>query len=558
MIRTVFVFVAAILCVNLPADELILPDGPPAESTHPGISTILSLPDDQFVNPIAEGADPWVVRDPNVPRYLWCLSDGNRAISIHASEKLTSLGPKHVVWTAPQNGAWSREVWAPELHFLDGRWHVYFAASDGRNENHLAYVLRSQTDDPLGQYDLHGPFATGDGPDGKSPNIWAIDMTVLEHRHQRFAVWSGWDAPGTDRQFLYIAPMKSPTELAGPRVRLCPNNDFDWEFTEPLPNGRGLNEGPQVVRHKDRTFVLYSCGASWLPNYKLGMLELTGEDPLKPASWTKFPKPVFDGTDATYGVGHSCIVPSPDGSEWWHVFHAKRDREPGWRRAIFAQPMEFDPTGMPLLEKPVKAGVPLRRPSGEPTSRLRLPVNNSLSSFADLSSGSYYGHHQFMASKSEGLELGTPVIAPINDYRSGEKFVLHGNVPSNMSAEVTIEFLGGTDSRDAGLLFRMTGASIGYDAQRGYFAGLIPRTGLVILGRTDGSNWTEIARSAVTIDLTQLQRLRVTAVNDQLAVYHNDRLAITVTDNTWTLGTVGLRVVDTHARFSSLHVTSRP
>lgn len=516
----------------------------------------VSLSANEFVNPVAEGADPWVIRDPNSSRYLWSFSEGNRSIAIYVGEKLASPGTKHVVWTAPSDVAWSKEVWAPELHFLDGRWHIYFAASDGRNANHLAYVLKSKTEDPLGDYELHGPLATGDGSDGKSPNIWAIDMTVLQHQKQRFAIWSGWDAPGTDQQFLYIAPMKSPTELAGARIRLCANDDFDWELTEPLPHGRGLNEAPQVVQHNGRTFLLYSCGASWLPNYKLGMLELIGDDPMAPSSWKKFDEPVFQGTNTTYGVGHSCVVPSPDQTEWWHVFHAKRDREPGWARAVFVQPMKFGPKGMPQFGNPVKAAVPLRRPSGEPATELQLPWTKSLRSAADMSHGSYFGHHQFIATSDQGLELGVPTARPINDYRSGEKFVLHANVPRNMSAEVTIEFLSNTESRDAGLLFRTTGPSIGYDAQRGYFAGLIPKTGLVILGRTDGSGWTEISRSSTVMNLTEQHRLRVTAVGDQLMVHHNDRLAISVRDSTWESGTVGVRVVDTHARFSNLHITS--
>ena len=80
-----------------------------------------SVPDaDHFVNPIGEGADPWVIRDPNNDRYLWCFSDGNRGIAIHASRNLTSIGEKHVVWRAPESGPFSREVWAPELHFLKG------------------------------------------------------------------------------------------------------------------------------------------------------------------------------------------------------------------------------------------------------------------------------------------------------------------------------------------------------------------------------------------------------------------------------------------------------
>ncbi|RYD24761.1 MAG: glycosyl hydrolase family 43, partial [Verrucomicrobiaceae bacterium] len=209
-----------------------------------------------FVNPIAEGADPWVTRHGD--KYVWCFSEGNRGISVWLSDRLNSIGTRTVVWKAPETGPYSKEVWAPEMHFLDGKWFIYMAADDGNNANHLAYVLESKTADPLGPYEIHGPLATGDGADGKSPNIWAIDMTVLEHAGKRYAIWSGWDKPGTDKQFLYIAPMKNPYELAGPRVLLTDNDTYLWERTEEREGSRGLNEGPQILKHGDKTFITYS------------------------------------------------------------------------------------------------------------------------------------------------------------------------------------------------------------------------------------------------------------------------------------------------------------
>ncbi|QDU37390.1 Extracellular exo-alpha-(1-_5)-L-arabinofuranosidase precursor [Maioricimonas rarisocia] len=527
------------------------------DPTYAESGRVGSLPAGRFVNPIGEGADPWVVRDPNADRYLWCLSEGNRGISIHTSDSLTRLGTKHVVWRAPETGPCSREVWAPELHFLDGRWHVYFAASDGRNENHLAWVLRSQSENPLGPYELHGPLATGEGADRESPNVWAIDMTVLEHAGRRYAVWSGWDAPGTDRQYLYIAAMKSPTELSGRRVRICDNADYLWERVEPGPEHRGLNEAPQVLKREGRTFLLYSCGASWLPTYKLGLLELTGDDPLDPGAWTKHPEPVFAGTEETYGVGHSCFVRSPDGSEWWHVFHAKRDRRPGWRRAVFVQPMEFARDGFPQFGKPVRAGEPLRRPSGETPRDVKLPYRSSLKGDHLPPGWSYYGHHQFIDAARDGLHLGVVPEAPINEYRSGEKVVLDGMLPADLSIEVTIDFRGDGDARDAGILFRCSGSSVGYDAQRGYFAGLIPRTGLVILGRMDGETWTELARAPAEIDANRPQRLQVDVAGEQIDVLVDGERVLSRRDGMLSQGSVGLRVVDAHGVFSDVVMEER-
>ena len=505
-----------------------------------------SLKANEYVNPIGEGADPWVTLDPNSRRYLWCMSEGNRAIAIHTSDSVTSMGRKHIVWRAPDSGPVSQEVWAPELHYLDSRWHIYFAASDGKNENHLAYVLKSQTQDPLGNYELHGPFATGDGKDRNSPNVWAIDMTVLEHDGRRYALWSGWDKPGSDQQYLYIALMKSPTELAGPRVRICDNDDYLWERIEPHLDKRGLHEAPQVFQSHQQTAVVYSCGASWLPTYKLGLLELVGDDPLDPSSWRKRPKPVFNGAGSTFGTGHSCFVKSLDGREWWHVFHAKRDREQGWRRAVFAQSMRVGRKGFPLFGRPVQPGEILSKPSGDAV----LDSDFSLASFE------YFGHHQYFAMEGQSIRLGKVPDEPVNEYRSGEKVVFTGTVSSDFKAQVSIDFLNNGRSRDAGILFRTTGASVGYDAQRGYFAGLIPRTQLVILGRTDGSRWEELARAKTTLVAKDSQQLEVRMRDDRITVSHNGVQKIQHTDGTYARGAIGLRVVNTDALFSNLHINT--
>lgn len=317
-----------------------------------------------FTNPISHGADPWVIRDAANNRYLWCFAQGNQVV-VYAGTQLTKLGARHVVWKAPATGPYSKEIWAPELHAWGDRWVIYVAASDGQNVNHLSYALCSKSSDPLGDYELKGPLATGEGKDGDSPPLWAIDLTLCKHKNKTYAIWSGWPRPGADHQFLYIRRMNSATELVGPRVKICANDDYPWERTMPGAQGRGLNEGPQLLVFKDRTFLLYSCGASWLPSYRLGLLELIGDDPMLPSSWKKHPQPVFDSTADTWGVGHSSFVKSPDGSQWWHVYHAKQSREPGWPRDVMMQPFAFDRSGFPQFGQPIKRGLPQPLPAGQ-------------------------------------------------------------------------------------------------------------------------------------------------------------------------------------------------
>lgn len=316
-----------------------------------------------FVNPIAPGADPWVTFHDGF--YYWCVSENDLGVAVYRSEQLTQRGEKIVVWRAPERGPHSREVWAPELHRLDGKWYIYVAASNGKNENHRMIVLEAVGDEPTSEFRFKAELYTGDDFAMKRGNCWAIDGTILEHGGSRYMIWSGWEDE-RDEQWLYIARMENPWTLATPRVRLCANDDHLWERVGETRMGRGLNEGPQVLVRGGRVFVIYSASGSWEVSYKLGMLELSLDgDPVDPASWRKHAEPVFQATAETWGVGHCCFTQSPDGTEDWIVFHAKLETRPNWNRAVHVQRFSWDESGIPRFGEPIAAGQPMACPSGE-------------------------------------------------------------------------------------------------------------------------------------------------------------------------------------------------
>ncbi len=92
------------------------------------------------------GADPWVVRHDG--QFLLCGSNG--AIFLKRSPDLTTLGAgeTRVIHRAPESGPLSRELWAPELHRLRGRWYVYYAADDGDNATTAPPCWSAQTPTP--------------------------------------------------------------------------------------------------------------------------------------------------------------------------------------------------------------------------------------------------------------------------------------------------------------------------------------------------------------------------------------------------------------------------
>lgn len=316
-----------------------------------------------FTNPLYRGADPWIAQRDG--HYYLSQSGPGQSIIIWKSSSLTQRGQGNIVWQAPRWGWNCAQIWAPELHYLNGRWYIYYAASTGDNADHRMGVLESRTDDPQGPYLDRGMLYTGDDIAGRKNNRWAIDGTVLQIHSKLYFIWSGWEDQ-RDIQSLYIARMENPWTIASNRVKLCANDTYTWERVSESPRQRGLHEGPAALRRNGKIYLTYSCSGSWQASYKLGLLVADeNADPMDPASWTKLPRPVFAPTADVFGVGHCSFVTSPDGKEDWIVYHAKTEKREGWRREVRMQPFIWQADGLPEFGTPIPSGQPLPLPSGQ-------------------------------------------------------------------------------------------------------------------------------------------------------------------------------------------------
>jgi GH43 family beta-xylosidase len=331
-------------------------DPPPAQCT--------------FTNPLAAGADPWVVKQDGMYYYIQSINDG---IWVSKSATLTGVitAPPSKVW-APVQGqipdtAWNRtNVWAPELHYIAPHWYIYYAAgvSGPPFTSQHAGVLESNGADALGTYTDRGMLYTGDSLGTNQGNRWAIDLTTAQIGTQRYAVWSGWANNATTdktQQQLYIARMDTPIHIASNRVQIAAPVE-NWEKGTELP----LEEGPEFVQHGADVLIVYSAQESWLKDYQLGRLRLQSAtaDPMNPASWAKA-GPVFSGNAGVYGVGHASFTTSPDGTEDWIVYHSKTSTTPGWDRNIRMQKFTWSASGEPAFGDAVLPGTILTKPAGE-------------------------------------------------------------------------------------------------------------------------------------------------------------------------------------------------
>lgn len=313
-----------------------------------------------FMNPIVEsGADPWVIQWQG--EYLYCYSRNNQ-IWVKRAARLTEIGEGRgvSVWSPPSGQPYSKELWAPELHYLQGHWYLYVAADDGDNFNHRMYVLEGTTQDPQDPFVLKGKISD-------DTDRWAIDGTVLETENGLlYFIWSGWEGTENVQQNLYIAKMSDPWTISGRRVCIS-RPELPWER-----NGRPLiNEGPEVLKRQNRVFIIYSASGSWTDDYCLGLLELQGSEVLNPDSWVKTPEPVFSKTDRVFGPGHASFVRSPDGTENWIVYHSAKSSGAGWDRKVNTQKFFWRADGMPDFKTPIPPGIPMPLPSENTDSGAR-------------------------------------------------------------------------------------------------------------------------------------------------------------------------------------------
>ena len=314
-----------------------------------------------FQNPLLpSGPDPFVAQKDGYYYYLHTLND---RLAIWRTPTMSGLGsaPSTVVWTPSANGAASGNLWAPELYFLDGKWYLYYTA--GPNGSNLGlqrtWVLENANADPtVGAWTDKGRIYN------PTEDFWAIDATILEQNGNRYLLWSGHN--GIDGvQRIYISRMSNPWTLTGPRVELS-RPQYAWENVGPP----FVNEGPEIIKHDNKTFLVYSASFCATDDYALGLLTASSTaDPMLLSSWTKSTTPVFSQRPASraYATGHNGFFRSKDGQEDWIIYHANSNPGEGCvdKRNPRMQKFTWNPNGSPNFGVPVPINTDILKPSGE-------------------------------------------------------------------------------------------------------------------------------------------------------------------------------------------------
>ena len=318
----------------------------------------------EFANPlVSQRADPHVVLHTDGYYYYTATVPEYDRIELRRARTLDELGraDAKVIWRKHAKGEMGSHIWAPELHFIDGKWFIYFTAGPAEDKWAIRlYVLEGSAANPMeGTWTERGQLKT-------AWESFTLDATTFSHAGQRYLVWTQRRAekelPATN---IYIARMDTPTSINSAPVRLS-TPEHKWEKVKFL-----VNEAPAVLVKNGKVFITYSASATDA-SYSMGLLTADANaDLLDVASWRKSAEPVFFSSAANgqFGPGHNSFTTTPDGKTDVLVYHGRNFRDikgdPLYdpHRATRAQAIAWRADGTPDFGVPVadKAGVKPRK-----------------------------------------------------------------------------------------------------------------------------------------------------------------------------------------------------
>lgn len=274
----------------------------------------------EWTNPIVpQRADPHVTLQPGGMYYLAATVPEYDRIELRRAPTLAGLSTAEpvVIWRKHDSGPMSVFIWAPEFHRIDGKWYVYFAATNGGDIGSLRmYVLENSSPDPFeGKWTEKGQIQT-------NWESFSLDATTFEHRGRRYLVWAQSDPKIPANSNLYIARMNTPWSIVGEQAMIA-TPDLPWErighavvegaavITDETPNSIVLNIDPAVFVDDDGQDYLFwgSWNAGRWVKLKDNMIELEGEVH-DIAAHNFFESPWIHKKDGVYYLTYAAHYPS--------------------------------------------------------------------------------------------------------------------------------------------------------------------------------------------------------------------------------------------------------
>jgi beta-xylosidase len=265
-----------------------------------------------YRNPVIQDnlADPAVIFHEGT-YYLYATGevDGDNGYRAYSSKDLVRWQRGPVVFRPGPRHVWAPDIWRdPE----SGRFFLYYTVNKT--------VGVADADGPLGPFTIRRQLFDE-----------AIDAHLFRDDDGRLYLYYV-QLPGFR---IKVQPMANPIEPLGqPQVMLQPLSD--WETRD-----GHVTEGPWMIKHQNRYYLLYSGSGANTPDYAVGYA--TADSPLGPFVRAEH-NPILQRGPGLFGPGHGCAIRDSAG-QWWFVYHQKDTDRRAWDRFVCLDRLHFDEQG---------------------------------------------------------------------------------------------------------------------------------------------------------------------------------------------------------------------
>lgn len=310
---------------------------------------------------ILKGSDGYYYFTASYPMYGGNDKEGYDRIILRRSKTIEGLADAEeiVIWDESESDTAHRFIWAPEIHEINGKWYVYFAASGQANNvwDINCHVIACEGTDPYtDNWVDKGKFQAASG-DTVSFTGFSLDMTYFESEGQGYVSWA--QSVGQSNVYIATVDKNEPWKTTSPAMLLT-KPEYYWERVS-IP----VNEGPAVMIHGGKIFLAFSASATG-PEYCIGLMYAdVGADLMNIDSWTKVSEPLLTSEDliGEYGPGHNSFVQNENG-DWVFVYHSRSEEcytgkcgygneDPLYDpcRSARVRIVKWDANGMPILNQ---------------------------------------------------------------------------------------------------------------------------------------------------------------------------------------------------------------
>ncbi|KAI0125045.1 glycosyl hydrolase family 43 protein [Xylariales sp. AK1849] len=305
-----------------------------------------------WTNPIRDpgGSDPFMVYTGG---YFYLMTTTWTDVEIARSttvEGLKTATKKVVYSTTTANRCCN--VWAPEVHYFDGTWYIYYTAGDADDlDQQNIHVLKGGAT-PYDTFTYAAQLTTA----------WSIDASILRFNDfGNFLMTSCFHS--VSYQSICLQQLGSDYVSVTGSIYVISQPTESWETS-----GTPVNEGPAALYFGGTTYISYSASYCWTPDYCLGLLTWDGSTaPTSASAWSKSSGCVLSSANGNYGTGHNGFFSSPDGTQTW-LTYAATDSSAGAcddTRYTMVQLMGSHSDGSPNFGEPVAFSHTYSEPSGE-------------------------------------------------------------------------------------------------------------------------------------------------------------------------------------------------